>query len=91
MLEDCYFLVPQAFKAQLKAEPDFRYTNILNLRRNRTRTGPEQELDRNGTGTGLEPDRNRTGTGPELDRNRICCNSTVATVLDSTLYTVVYN
>ena len=23
------FFVPQAFKAELKAEPDFRYTNIL--------------------------------------------------------------
>ena len=31
----CYFFsIPQAFKAQLKAEPDFRYTNIFNLRRN---------------------------------------------------------
>ena len=29
-----FFSVPQAFKAQLKAEPDFRYTNIFYLRRN---------------------------------------------------------
>ena len=28
------FVVPQAFKAQLKAEPDFRYTNIFKLGRN---------------------------------------------------------
>ena len=28
------FFVAQAFKAELKAEPDFRYTNIFKLRRN---------------------------------------------------------
>ena len=27
------FFAPQAFKAELKAEPDFRYTNIFKLRR----------------------------------------------------------
>ena len=28
------FVAAQAFKAELKAEPDFRYTNLFRLRRN---------------------------------------------------------
>ena len=45
--------------------------NCFHLSRDRNRTGPELELDRNWNriGTGPEPNRNRTGTGPEPDWN----------------------